>query len=510
MLKFEVHLDDLPRQDWDRRADGWYSGRSWIRPVVHPVLESFLLPTTDGGTLVVVRERDRNTSVQETGLDKTVTAAQMQSWSGDYLVLDLNSDRIMAHAGVLGTVPLLVASRSGVLAGSWNLADLRRWFDPGSLSDAAVTRAMIGRPMYGAATAFNGVHRVTERSTAVLTRAGVQVHYPEPAEHVLAARELAYDTDAVEVFEAVLDHVMRRLPVPSGSAAIELSGGADSANVLLAASEVHGTVTTVGIEVPGPLGRHQRHRRSALARHVGATSSTILATQHLPFDPVARRRPHSPTAAYYREAFDAMRNHFANEGARVVYLGLGGDEINALHPGERAPATGQVHQPTAPGWLGPRAHAALPELETGVAPVSVVPLPTLQSLGLHNPTYLDAGIWPVAPFAHPILGRLAEQLPVRYRRGKSLFRQRLARAGLPYEVTHPAQPENFLQLMDQGFRTNGLPLLASMQHESVLADGGWVNQAGLIAALDDYERTGHCDARLADLITLELSLRSLQ
>lgn len=220
---------------------------------------------------------------------------------------------------------------------------------------------------------------------------------------------------------------------------------------------------------------------------------------------------HDPVTAYYREAFDAMRDRVASAEARVVYLGLGGDEVNALHPDERPDDLGHAEeQMTAPSWLGKRSVALLGDLENGAAPVSAVPIPTLNAFALHNPTYLDAGIWPVAPLAHPLLGRFTEQLPIAHRQGKRLFRERLARAGLPRTVTHPSVQEDFLDLMRLGMRSNGLAALESMRNESMLADGGWIDHHRLNEAIDTYARTGGADPRLADLITLELGLRSLQ
>ncbi|MFI5623971.1 asparagine synthase-related protein [Nocardioides sp. NPDC051685] len=506
MLKFEIHADDIGHRDWHREGAGWVCGKSWIRPLVSPVLESALDISTSGTCLVTVRERDAE------GPRMALTVANMRKWPGDHVTLELAQDRVVVHAGVMGTAPLHIAARNGVFVGSWNLADLRPWFDSSSLNGPSVVRALLRNPVYASTTMFDGVHRVTERATATITSAGIQVAYPDPAEHVLAARDLADDVDAVGAFEKVLTYVVQRLPDPGGAVAVELSGGADSANVLLTAAERHQELRTVGIEVSGRAGQEQRHRRRALAAHVGAADMAVHAGDHLPFDPAIRKQPHSPATAYYREAFDAMRDLVHAVSAGVVYLGLGGDEVNALHPGERiaaSPAGTYGHLPP-PSWLGPRAWGTLGDLEADAAPVSVVPLPTLDAFALHNPTYLDAGIWPIAPLAHPLVGRFAEQLPAAHRRGKRMFRERLARAGMTRRVTHPGEPESFVDLMERGMRTNGLLALKQIRSESLLAEEGWINHAGLVDAIDRYESTGQADPRLADLVTVELGLRSLQ
>jgi hypothetical protein len=510
MLKFEIRAENLGRGEWRRVPDGWRCGHSWIRPLDNPVLESDLVDRGSDGSLFTVRERDCGGDTV-----RPLTVDLMRKWPGDHVTLEMRRDHLVVHAGSLGTAPLHVVSHGGVYAGSWNLADLRPWFDPVDLNGIAVVRALMRRPVYSSATTFVGIQRVTERATATITSSGVSVLHPEPAEHVLAARDLAEDVDAVAALDRVLEHVTRRLPIPSDAVAVELSGGADSANVLLSAATVHGevggTLRTVGIEVPGRTGRDQRERRRALAEHVGAIDTAVPGLDYLPFDPAVRKQAHDPVTAYYREAFDAMRARAASAKARVVYLGLGGDEVNALHPHERPDDLGRPkeHAP-APSWLGKRSVALLDDLEDGAAPVSAVPIPTLNAFALHNPTYLDAGIWPVAPLAHPLLGRFVEQLPMAHRQGKRLFRERLARAGLPRTVTYPSAPENFLDLMRLGMRSNGLAALEAMRNESLLADGGWIDHHGLKDAIDKYARTGRADPRLADLITLELGLRSLQ
>ena len=507
MLKFEIHPVDMGRRDWRREGSAWVCGNSWIEPLANPMLESALDVSTPGKCVVTVRERD---AAGDTRSEPTV--ANMRRWPGDHVTLELSRGRVTIHAGAMGTAPVHIATRNGVFVRSWNLAELRSWFDVATLNGPSVVRALLRNPVYSSATMFDGVHRVTERATATMTPTDIQLTYPDPANHVLAARDLADSVDAVTAFEKVLTYVVQRLPDPDGAAAVELSGGADSANVVLTVAERYREVRTVGIEVMGRAGQEQRYRRRTLASHVGAADAVVHARDHLPFDPSIRKRPHSPSTAYYREAFDAMRDRVRATSARVVYLGLGGDEVNALHPSERgaeAPANTSGHLPPPP-WLGPRAWGSLGDLEADAAPVSVVPLPTLDALALHNPTYLDAGIWPVAPLAHPLVGRFTEQLPASHRRGKALFRERLAHAGMTRRVTHPAEPESFLDLMECGMRANGLQALKQIRSESLLADDGWINHAGLVDAIERYECTGQADPRLADLVTVELALRSLQ
>ncbi|MBE1876616.1 asparagine synthase [Myceligenerans pegani] len=509
MLKFTIRLSDLsdPAWSWDGRA--WNSGGSRIEPLANPSVESFLVATGERSCLVIVRERDLHGRRHPT--PRTLTDAL--AWPGDHVTLELTPQGITAHAGVFGTAPLYLTVSDATAAGSWNVTDLLGRFEPGKLVEAAVTRALLRTPVYSSTTLFNGVRRLTERAMAHLDTRGVEVSYPDPAEHVLAARETR-GADVVAAFDEVLSYVIGRLPRPDQVVA-ELSGGADSANVALSAASRHGTIRTVGLVVDGDIGRAQARRRETLVRHLGAQDVAIPAAWHPPFalDGIrGRLQPHDPEAAFYREAFDAMRTAARDCAATLVYTGLGGDEISALHPHERTPdPASEPGAVTLPDWTGPVVRAvAGDDLAADAAPVSAVPIPTLNAFALHNPAYLDVGIWPVAPLAHPLVVRFAEQLPVEYRRGKRLLRERLRRAKLPERLVSPAEPENFLSLMDRGMREYGVAHLQRMLSESILVDGGYLDGQALRTATEDLERTGRYETRLFDAIALETGLRSLQ
>src|SRR5262249_49881769 len=145
----------------------------------------------------------------------------------------------------------------------------------------------------------------------------------------------------------------------------------------------------------------QARRRHAVVSMLGLSDVTVQASKYPPFVPGGIRRcglAHDPSGAFYREAFDALRDAAVGK-VDIMITGLGGDELLAL------PATGTAVRPahaarnsnernTNVPWLGQRALAALAEIDTNLAPVPVLALPALMSFALHNPTYLQAGIWP--------------------------------------------------------------------------------------------------------------------
>ncbi|MGW0559613.1 asparagine synthase [Streptomyces sp. NPDC003016] len=438
---------------------------------------------------VIVRERTRDES--------------------DYVSLTMSPEQVQLSAGLFGTAPVYLVAVGDVLYGSWDLADLRPYFRTDRLVPRVVARTLARQHRYTADTLFEGVYRLTERARAVFSAAGLAVHYPEPAEHVLEPRKLRSGVDPVDVFGTLLTQVVRNTPTVTGCVGVELSGGADSANVALSVSAADfPRVHSFGLLVGGRVGTEQRHRRTALAEHCGFRDTAIPALQHPPFvmgGVRAMGRPHNPAGAFYQEAFDVVRDQAAARRCEVVFTGSGGDEINAHHSRTDA----RLPEPPSVPWLGSRAVEALAEVNEALAPMPVLPLPTLMGFGMHNPGFLRRGVWPVSPLVHPRITRFMEQLPHEYKRGKHMFRERLRRAGLPVSVVSPAEPENFLAVMEAGLCSFGMPVLDDMLRDSLLVDLDYVDRKALAQAREHAEGAPVVPDLLCDVLALEVGLRTL-
>ncbi|MEU6825568.1 asparagine synthase [Streptomyces atriruber] len=440
----------------------------------------------------------------------TVTVRENKKTDADITTVILRPGEVNVSAGVFGTAPLYLAPVGGELHGSWDLPELSPYLRADRLCPRVIARTLTRQHRYTADTLFEGVHRLTERATARFTQSGLVLTYPEPAEHVLEPRVLRPGVDPLAAFDALLfDVVNGAAASATGRVAVEVSGGADSANVALTlATADYGQVCSFGLLMGGALGTQQSERRRVLTDHLGFRDTAIPAMQHPPFVAGGVRAlglRHDPAGAFYQEAFDALREQVVRRGCEVVFVGSGGDEVNAHHSrtDARLPETDPVP------WLGNRAVEALAERDDHVAPAPVLPVPTLIGFGLHNPAYLRLGIWPVAPLADPRLVRFMEQLPHEHKRGKAMFRERLRRVGLPESVAAPTEPENFLGVMEAGLRTYGLPILEGMLKESLLVDLAYVDRDALARARDHAERSDVVPDFLCDTIALEVGLRSL-
>lgn len=429
----------------------------------------------------------------------------------DFTTLVMCPGEIQLSAGMFGTAPLYLVAVKDELYGSWDLPELRPYLRVDQLSPRVVARTLTRQHRYTADTLFEGVHRLTERATATFTATeGLRMTYPEPAEHVLEPRALRPGVDPLEAFDSLLlDVVNGAAASATGRVGIEVSGGADSANVALSlAAADYGQVHSFGLLMNGEIGAQQRDRRRALTDHLGFRDTAIPALQHPPFVPGGVRAlgvPHDPAGAFYQEAFDVVREQVIMRGREVIFTGSGGDEINSHH----SRTSPELPTPDPVPWLGAKSAKALAEVNQHVAPIPVLPVPTLMGFGLHNPGYLRVGVWPVAPLVHPRIVRFMEQLPHEYKQGKTMFRDRLRRAGLPESVAAPAEPENFLGIMEAGLRTYGLPILNGMLRDSLLVDLGYVDRDALARARDHAERAPVVPDLLCDTLALEIGLRSL-
>ncbi|MBT2399521.1 asparagine synthase-related protein [Streptomyces sp. ISL-100] len=439
----------------------------------------------------------------------SLTVRECKQGEADFAALTMKPGEVRLTAGAVGTAPLFLVSAEDVLYASWDLAELRPHLRVDRLVPRVVARTLTRQHRYTADTLFEGVYRLTERATAVFTSSGLRVQYPEPAEHVLAPRPLRPDVDPLDVFDSLLSEAVREAPTAIGCVGIELSGGSDSANVALSVSSAgYNAVHSFGLLMGGSVGAQQRERRRALVDHCGFRDTAAPAMRLPPFVPGGVRAlgtPHDPVGAFYQETFDVIRKQAAARACEVMFTGSGGDETNAHHSrtSARLPATDPVP------WLGNEAARALADVNEHLAPIPVLPVPTLMAFGLHNPGFLRVGIWPVSPLVHPRIVRFMEQLPHEYKRGKALFRERLRRAGLPESVASPAEPENFLGVMEAGMRSFGLPTLAGMVRDSLLVDLGYVDPKALAQAREDAEHAPVVPDLLCDVLALEVGLRSL-
>jgi asparagine synthase (glutamine-hydrolysing) len=447
----------------------------------------------------------------------TVTADQLcphtfdihlTSADGDSLRLETRPGRVRVTAGTYATAPVFVALVGTKVIGSWRIADVARLLPPWQLVDRHIARLLTRQQRYSADTPIEGLSRLTAGTTATADLNGLSITYPEPVPRIAKRRELRAGVDPVSVLDRIMKTTMAPYTIDhAGTLGVELSGGADSANVALTARTLIGPAPlySFGLAMPRPDGELQAFRRALFKRRMDLTDYAIPAEAHLPFNPHGRRfaGPHDPASSYYCEAFDALSRTAAQHGMRVMLTGFGADEVMQVEA-PTAEATSRIRP-----WLSDRTMKALEDVNTNVAPPTHVSASTLMTCASHSPAYLDAGIWPVAPFANPNVARFARQLPTTWAANKAVLRTRLTSAGVPGVAARPAAGEDFTPIMQHGMRAYAVPLLAHLLDDLVLADLGYVERNAVRQALAAAQSAPVLDSALVDLLRLEVGLRSL-
>jgi asparagine synthase (glutamine-hydrolysing) len=345
MLKLTISLDDAAGP-WTRTGDMWRSGRSAIEPVTHPALETITV-AVGGGFRITVRERcPGRDGEQHTG-----------SWPGDFVTVGLGQRAIDLHAGQRGIVPLYLTDDSGTLRGSWDLADLYGNVSVARLDAREVARLLTMQFRYGHDTIFTGAYRLTERSTALFTSAGLRLTYPEAAEHG-RARKLAPGADVIAAYERLLQTAVTSRAYSPRTACIELSGGLDSANVAATLGALHpGQVTASSMILPGETGIQQTSRRAELiTRLCLGTDVPVSFAGRLPLSRAGRRVRGIPVTPY-EDPYDGkigleFRAPRETRHQETVALFLS-DNVPALHVPVVADQAGLGRAAAHPGPASP-------------------------------------------------------------------------------------------------------------------------------------------------------------
>lgn len=505
MLELTISLADAAGP-WAWSDGSWRSGASVIEPFTHPALET-VARAADDVHRITIRERCPGQDGRP----------HRDDWPGDFVTVELGAGTVRVHAGQRGTAPLYLAADGRALHGSWDLARLRGVVSADRLDDREAARLLTLRYRYGHDTLFRDARRLTERSAAMFTDDGLTMHYPGDALHG-QARALRPDADVIAGYDRLLRSAVAERSYAPDTTCAELSGGLDSANVAATLGILHpGRIAASAMILPGETGAQQAGRRADLIRHLrlGPGDCTVDFAGLLPFAPPGRRAGGEFVTPYedlYDEAKTALNATVAAQGVRVVFTGIGGDEMVARTVAEHDHlplGTGRAPMP----WISQKTREIAEDSDTGIAPAAVVNEMTLTAQACAAPAFLRAGIWPVHPLAHPDLVRFGEWLPANWRRHKRLHRARLEAAGCPRGLLEPKLRENFTPVMRQALREHGLPLIGRMLRDgSPLIERGFIDPDGLASVSQRLAGGGEFRERESELyvvLTVDLALRAL-
>jgi asparagine synthase (glutamine-hydrolysing) len=298
---------------------------------------------------------------------------------------------------------------------------------------------------------------------------------------------------------------------------VELSGGMDSANVAVTlAARGDREVLACALIFGGDIGAQQVRRRREMIEYCGFRDLRIDALEYPPLMAHGARAAGEaidPLAEAFHEAVERMLEQAGARGISTVFTGDGGDELLGLRTAEwklldKMPSRFNPSR-QLPAWLGPRTIELLEHVESNLAPPSVINPATLLGFASRTPQFMEARMWPLSPLCSPRLIELCEQLPLEWRRGKRLCRERLRRLGFSEDVINPPLRENFRHVMERGLAEFGMPLLMKLLPDSVLVDHGYVDADELRAAHDRVVAGNGMETSIFAFLRTELGVRSM-
>lgn len=509
-LSFEVQLRDGQLQ----------IGNSSICPYRHRALETVVV-RTEGQWFASVRERSANRPHSAPCRLETVDAERFHEayreallWPLDYLIVEVAQAgcRIKLRAGVLGTAPVYCRTTDTAITVSYDLADFL--LEPCLLDLGVISRRLGLHTDYSARQILAGVVMLTERSF-LFARPGETHHLYPPAVEPLHPSDASPSDYGVRSFEAQLAQAVLARPIAAGDAAIELSGGMDSAAVACALGNHLGKVTSLGIRLGGD-DESQARRRTAVVQTYGLDDHTV-DMDHFPpsFDlrPNAARIEY-PLTDFYLEAFEGLWDAARLLGNDMLFTGVGGDQLFPIGfdeqraPNPQGEAIASMAQHRAEGVLTPKARAASRALWGLDAPPGPLQASVLTSNVCQSPHLLNRGLWPINPLGDPHLAAYCQRLPLSCRSNRETVRRYL-QVQLRDDLFPPGYcKETFAPVLPPLIARHA-PQITEQLNECALADMGLVNCDAVLTLLADLVRTREraLTAPLASFLWMERFVR---
>ena len=238
MIKANIAFSDLAEApQWRDRC--LHVGQSSITPYFHLALETVVVRTR-GRWFAMIRERVAGRPVVAPGQLQTVDEERFDQahqdallWPLDYLMVEVAQDgcRIKLRAGVFGTAPVYCRATDTGISVSYDLADFLS--QPCVLDAGVVSRRLGMHADYSARQVCAGVLLLTERAVLFARPGEMRYQYPPAIEPTTPSREPLPDY-GVAAFSSWLSQAVQARPAEPGRAAVELSGGMDSATVACA------------------------------------------------------------------------------------------------------------------------------------------------------------------------------------------------------------------------------------------------------------------------------------
>ena len=544
MLNFHFNLES-GITNWRPCSRGWTCGNSSVTPFAHAALEIFAL-RSERKVLFVIREKINGNSnpkndqhiheVSEEELEKERFGQKDWPLTNISIVIEDAPDgkHIEIKNGLGATAPVFVIRKKHELWGHWDPTELYHLLPTQPFNRERVSHFLIGfANHYSKHTLFENLGQLTERATLNFSMKksntySYTIDYPQSVSTPSSSRELKPRADVLAAFDSILSGSIQRWINKEVGITAEMSGGLDSGCVVAAASSLlTQPLHTCGVIVSGEIGESQLSRRNEIASQFELRDSYIRAKDHLPFAKTGSRFSQDyfvPWEECYYEAFDKMYEGDSELSNRLLFTGLGGDELFYPHWNELENQEQHRQKNQEDHGISPEEIPAYINHETKAiyynsiatldrAPRSIIPTSSLESAGYGDARLLRSGIWPAHPFCTPELIWFCRSLPSKWRKNRRLQRDFLTRKGCATTVTHPSLPETFTDVMAHSLTKSSKSLIKALLEDSYLQRLGYIDADKFLQLYNKCCRNGKGEAYYPGFYAvtiLELTLRSIQ
>lgn len=378
---------------------------------------------------------------------------------------------------------------------SWNYNSVARNSDQNSINEHHLSRwLMMHGYVYDSHTIFSNIYRVIVDSDVFVSRHRMRMTQRDRRARY-APRKISRDIPFHDMLEQILTDVIGRRRLESGRISCEVSGGLDSAALLLIASRLIPSLSAAGIAVSPRLDQpvNQTIRQRKMTAILGVPLYLLNITQHLPFSPNSQR--HEPFITSYmaepfHEAFLFLAEELKKSGFDTIISGTGGNEAFPLFPSDDGFSnsyTGLTRSNPVCPFITQKAFLLAQSLQITSSYTLPYVAPALQAVEARHQRLLTQGMWSVNPFLEPEVIQFGSSLPHQLRMDRAIIKDILVSAGMD-EFQAEIHDSFESCLGDIVIRAGDVVRL--LCRESVCADLGLVDTAALLRCYEDVCRRG--------------------
>jgi hypothetical protein len=219
----------------------------------------------------------------------------------------------------------------------WDVVNLYKKTDLGQLNINYTAHAIQNTDTFSDQTYFNNIRFLLPGCTIKIDNNDLR-SYSFISKKVVRAKEWIHSN--LDVTEAALEALSQKIPIElkNNNVGCELSGGLDSALVaaLLKFSGIN--FGTYGILLSGEEAKRQEYKRSLILKNICTKDKTVHIDNFMPLNNMngyfLNNKKIWPKSEIYADALNHLAIMCRNEGAEVIFTGIGGDELTKITKSE--------------------------------------------------------------------------------------------------------------------------------------------------------------------------------